>query len=162
MTARDSSPGVEPITVQGLVRLGPKRSLVAQVRETPGPDGRPARPGAGDDSAPTPPEYLALALAGCVLNMSRSLAEARGLPPENLTATVAGIIDPAKAFGLASEVRAGFQDFTVTIGGTEGWPQSGRSFLLEALKERCPVCDNLTNPTGVRFRLGRETDVSGG
>ena len=159
MTAQNTSPDLDPIHIQGLARLGPKRSIIGQAREQQiVMDISKAR--GGDDSGPTPPECLALSLAGCVLNLSRLLSEQRGLQTVKLAVVVTGTIDPAKAFGLESQLRAGFQDFWVTINGTEGWPQSERSALVQALEERCPVCDNLANPTEVHFQLGYDKDLS--
>ncbi|MBU2549945.1 MAG: OsmC family protein [Proteobacteria bacterium] len=159
MSHPDPSSGIEPISIQGLARLGPKRSIIARARDHRiVMDVRKAR--GGDDSGPTPPECLALSLAGCVLNMSRLLAEEKGLPAGGLEVGVGGTLDPARAFGLESEFRAGFLELRVTIDGLDDWPLPERSFLLEALQERCPICDNLAHPTDVRFEIGRGTGAS--
>ena len=153
MEAQEPNPKMETISVQSTAKLGPRRSIIGQSR-----DHRivmdVSKVRGGDDSGPSPPECLALSLAGCVLNLIRVLGEERGLACPGLEVGVKGMINPARAFGLESEFRAGFLDFQVTVKGGDGWPREEKLFLLDALQNRCPICDNLANPTDVRFEIG--------
>jgi uncharacterized OsmC-like protein len=107
----------------------------------------------GDNAAPTPPEYLALSLGGCVLNMVRNLATAEGLNTTGLQVIVSSDLDPAKAFGLSSENRAGFLGLNVSITPPDAWSDETRENILSQLRMRCPICDTVQNPTDLTIQF---------
>lgn len=107
----------------------------------------------GEDSAPTPPEFMAIGLGGCIINMVRILAAEREATLEDLRVTVSGQVDPAKAMGLASENRAGFLDMTAEIAMRSNLIPEDQSRFMAEFSERCVLCDTLAKGTdlGVRF-----------
>lgn len=69
----------------------------------------------GDDAGPTPPEFLAMALGGCILNICRFLAMEKQIELRDLRVSIAGDADPSRAFGLATDTRAGFLQLSVLV-----------------------------------------------
>ncbi|MGD9505423.1 MAG: OsmC family protein [Syntrophobacteraceae bacterium] len=108
----------------------------------------------GDDAGPTPPECLAMALGGCILNICRIIAAEKRVSLDDLRITVSGDIDPTRALGIPTEARAGFSSLSVRLDVDD-------SKLTEAEKEdfrleliaRCPLCDTIGNPTPLQITL---------
>jgi putative redox protein len=108
----------------------------------------------GDDAGPTPPECLAMALGGCILNICRIIAAEKRVSLDDLRITVSGDIDPTRALGIPTEARAGFSSLSVRLDVDD-------SKLTEAEKEdfrleliaRCPLCDTIGNPTPLQITV---------
>jgi uncharacterized OsmC-like protein len=106
-----------------------------------------------DDSAPTPPETLAFALGSCFVSTGHLLALQKKLSLKSIEAVVEGDLDFARALGASEEKRAGYSGLKVVVKmDTNLSPSEKRSFL-EEIRSRCPVCDNLTTPTPIRYEL---------
>jgi putative redox protein len=131
---------------------GINRRIIAHIRDHEViMDIRKAR--GGDDTAPAPPEYLAVALGGCMLNLIRLMAVETHTACENLTVTVEGLIDPSLAMGLASDNRAGFMQMNVTIAMDTDLPSAERDRFIAEFKRRCPLCDTLLNGTDLKQKF---------
>jgi putative redox protein len=125
---------------------GRNRQIIAHIRDHEViMDVRKAR--GGDDTAPTPPEYLTVALGGCMLNMIRLMAVEKNVRLENLAVTVEGLIDPSMAMGLASDNRAGFMQMNATVAMDFDLPSAQRDRFIAEFNRRCPLCDTLMNGT---------------
>ncbi len=70
----------------------------------------------------------------------------------NLEINIDGDINPAKFLGLSNEDRAGFKSLNVEIKLSTNVDKNKESFLIETVKGRCPVNDNLSNPTPIKYR----------
>ena len=107
----------------------------------------------GDDAGPTPPEFLAMALGGCILNICRFLAMEKQIELKDLHVSIAGDADPSRAFGLATDTRAGFLQLSVLVQfSSELAEREKEEFRLE-LMERCPLCDTISNPTPLHIKI---------
>lgn len=105
----------------------------------------------GDDAGPTPPECLAMALGGCILNICRILAMQKQMVLDDLRISIAGDIDPSKAFGIDTGSRAGFSHLTVQVEVASKLSDAEKEQFCRELINRCPLCDTISNPTSVQI-----------
>jgi putative redox protein len=107
----------------------------------------------GDDAGPTPPECLAIALGGCILNICRFLAMEKQIELKDLRLSIAGDADPSRAFGLDTDTRAGFSQLSVQVEFSSKLSESEKEGFRQELLERCPLCDTISNPTPLQIRF---------
>jgi putative redox protein len=144
--------GMAPIHISANLAAGPNRRIFARSREhTIEMDVRKER--GGDDAGPTPPECLAMALGGCVMNIARLIARENQMPLDDINLTISGDIDPSRAFGLDVISRAGFSDLSMTIEMRPALSDAAGERFRQELFSRCPLCDTIGNPTAVTIRL---------
>jgi uncharacterized OsmC-like protein len=101
----------------------------------------------GQDTGPTPVEFLLHALAACLTAGLANIAAARGVTLHEVRSTVSGDIDLNGILGLNPQVRNGYQKINVrfTIKG-DASPEVLKG-LIEQSRKRSAVFDVLT--TGV-------------
>jgi uncharacterized OsmC-like protein len=107
----------------------------------------------GRNGAPSPLDFILAAHAGCLNYMTFFIAKELGIPVSGTDITVRGSLDPAKFAGTDRSVRAGYQSLEVTINvkSTANADQSAK--LKSEVEARCPVSDNLANPTPVHITM---------
>jgi putative redox protein len=140
--------GIERIHVAATVCAGANPQMRARVRDHEILMDVPIERG-GDNTGPTPPEYLAMAPGGCILNVCRILALQKGIILENLRVSVTGDIDPSRAFGLKTEVRAGFSHLALRLDAALKLSDAEKEDFRRELCERCPLCDAIRKPVPV-------------
>ncbi len=135
-----------PISISATVTAGPNRRMIARARDHEiVMDVRKER--GGEDAGATPPECMAMALGGCILNVCRILAMQKGIVLEDLRVTVSGDIDPSRAFGISEDERAGYLRLSARVETGSTLSQAAREEFLRELRDRCPLCDTVGNPT---------------
>ena len=107
----------------------------------------------GDDSAPNPVEYILAGYAGCLNVVVNLIAKEIGIIIKNLEIDISGNINPEKLLGISNKERAGFKSITVHININSNASKVKIKKMLDQVKERCPVNDNLANPTTVSFSM---------
>jgi putative redox protein len=152
METSTSTGKMEPIKILTTLQAGPNRQIIATAREHKICMDIPKERG-GDDTGPTPPEYLVLGLGGCVMNIARIIALEKQIPLDNIRVTVSGDIDPSRAFGLETENRAGFTKMSVQVELSPELSDRERQEFCRELTERCPLCDTIGNPTPMQITL---------
>jgi putative redox protein len=136
--------GMEKLHISATVVAGANRRMLARARDHDIlMDGR--KEWGGDNAGPTPPECLAMALGGCILNICRIIAEQKGIVLEDLRVSVAGDIDPSKAFGIQTDARAGFSQMEVRLEAASNLSEADKEELRRELFDRCPLCDTIGN-----------------
>jgi uncharacterized OsmC-like protein len=105
----------------------------------------------GDDAGPTPVECLAIALGGCIFNICRILAMGKQIETKDLRLSIAGDVDPSRAFGLDTDARAGFSQLSVQVEFASEMSESEKEEFRRELLERCPLCDTIGNPTPLQI-----------
>lgn len=108
----------------------------------------------GTDHGANPVEYLLGALAGCLNVVSHVVAKELELPLKGVTIDIEGNLNPSKFFGQSDEERAGFKGIRVKITPDTDAEKSLVEKWLKIVENRCPVSDNLVNPTPVEIALG--------
>ena len=152
MTVNPEGEGMAPIQISVTLTAGPNRRIIARTRDHAiHMDVRKER--GGEDTGPTPPECLAMALGGCVMNMTRVIARDRGIRLCDIKMAIRGDIDPSRAFGLESTARAGFSDLSIALELIPEPSERDREQLLHDLSSRCPLCDTISNPTPLKITL---------
>jgi uncharacterized OsmC-like protein len=104
----------------------------------------------GTDKGPTPAEYLLHALGACMMSGLSNIAAARGIPLDEVTATVEGDIDPRGILGLDPAVRNGFQGIRVTFHVKGAAEAEKLAELVNQAQNRSAVYDVLTSGVPVR------------
>jgi putative redox protein len=137
---------MELIRISTTLATGSNRQIIATTRGHELLMDIPTERG-GDDAGPTPPECLAMALGGCIVNICRILAMEKRIDVKDLCVTITGDVDPSRAFGLDTDTRAGFSHLSVQVEFTSELSESEKEEFCRELLERCPLCDTIGNPT---------------
>jgi uncharacterized OsmC-like protein len=99
-----------------------------------------------------PVECLLGSVLACLNSTATMVAHDMGIDIVSLEATVEGDVNYATYLGKDSEDRPGLQGVDVSLSvETEG--DADLDAWLSAVKERCPVTDNVGNETGVSVTL---------
>ncbi len=107
----------------------------------------------GQDSAPNPVEYILAGYAGCLNVVFHLVAKELEIKINKLQLDISGDIHPGKFLGISQEERAGFISLQVNIDIDSDAPAEKIGQLFSLVKERCPVNDNLANPTPINYSL---------
>lgn len=146
----ESADRMEPIHIATTLTAGANRRMIARARGHEIIMDARSEWG-GDNAGPTPPECLVMALGGCVLNICRILAMQKKIVLDDIRITVAGDIDPTRAFGIQTEERAGFSDLSVRLKMTSNLTQAEKEDFRRELIDRCPLCDTIGSPTPLQI-----------
>ena len=101
----------------------------------------------GTNEGPNPVEYLLGAWAGCINVVAQKVCDEQGVELAGLDIEVEGDLDPQKFLGMADDPRAGFQEIRVELAVETEADDETLETVLEAVEARCPVGDNIMNPT---------------
>jgi len=107
----------------------------------------------GTDEGATPVEYVLGALARCLSVVGHLVAKEMNMPLEEIDFELEGDLNPARFSGKATDERAGFQEIRVKISPKTTADEATVAKWLETVEDRCPVSDNLANPTPVKITL---------
>lgn len=107
----------------------------------------------GTDAGPNPVEYILAALSGCMNVVGHLIAKEMGFELRGIEFELEGDLDPAKFSGQDTDSRAGYQEIRVYIKPDTDADQTTLERWLQAIEQRCPVSDNLSNPTPVKISL---------
>jgi len=108
----------------------------------------------GSDMGPTPLHYTLAALAGCLHAIGRTIAKEMKIELRSFEVTVTGSLNPDKLQGKQTDDRAGFKKIEAAIKVESDADAETLAKWLEAIETRCPVSENLTNPTDVKISFG--------
>lgn len=103
----------------------------------------------GEDLSANPVEYLLAALVGCVNVMSHLIASEMGFVVKHLEIDASGSLNPDRLFGKPTSDRAGYKRIDLKLRVSADADQATLDTWLKTLRSRCPVSDNLVNPTPV-------------
>lgn len=104
---------------------------------------------------PSPLHYQLAALAGCLNIVATLVAKDMGIEIGELSVEVEGIFNPSKFMGL-EDGRAGFKEVKAVVKVKTDADEETLGKWLEKIEERCPISDNLANPTPVKVEFQRE------
>src|SRR5665811_14608 len=105
----------------------------------------------GDDQGANPVEYLLASYAGCVNVVAHLTARELGIKLEQLKIEIKGNINPARLFGSSFEERAGFKNIELLFSPVTNASTEEIENWITVIKDRCPINDNLANPTPLSF-----------
>ena len=107
----------------------------------------------GEDKGPNPVEYLLMALGGCSVIIGQVVAKELGIKIDALKVKLSGTLNPDKFLGKPTNERAGFKEIVVELEVKSDAPKEKLEEWKRIFEERCPVGDNLRNPTPVKIVL---------
>ena len=107
----------------------------------------------GENSAPTPVEYVSGAWAGCLTVVAHKVADEQDIHINSLSIDIEGEIDPRKFLGQSDDPRAGYQELRVNVQVDADADADALKAWFDTVESRCPVGDNLTNPTPATTKL---------
>jgi len=112
----------------------------------------PERAG-GTDDGPHPLEYLLTSLCGCLNVLGQMVAKEMGISLSAIEFTATGTLDPAMFLGRSGQNRAGFAAIDVAVDVQSDADEAALDEWLQQVEARCPVSDNIQNPTPLTVRL---------
>ncbi|MBC7095027.1 OsmC family protein [Thermococcus sp.] len=101
---------------------------------------------------PSPLDYTLAALAGCINIVATLVAQDMGINIEDLSIEVEGVFNPAKFLGQ-EDGRTGYKEIMAKIKLKTDADEETLKKWLEQVEERCPVSDNLANPTPIKVEF---------
>jgi len=114
---------------------------------------QPAAAG-GSDAGPTPLDVQLMALGACIAAISRIVANQKRLPLKGVKVAVEGTLDTDALLGKQTGVRAGFSSISARVFLDADLSREQKEEFVRLVDSRCPVSDNLHNPTPVSVTLG--------
>lgn len=105
---------------------------------------------------PSPLEYLLAGYAGCINAVGKLVAKEQGITLKSLQVEVSGTLSLDKYQGKISYDRAGFKSIQVVVKPTSDATLEELKSWIETVEDRCPIQDNLINPTPVELTLLKE------
>ena len=99
----------------------------------------------GNDHGPTPAEYLLHAVGACLMSGLGTIAAARGIALDEVTATIEGDIDLRGILGLDADVRNGFEGIRVVFHVKGAAEAEQLAALVRQSQGRSAVYDVVTN-----------------
>ena len=106
-----------------------------------------------DDLGPTPPEMLAISFGSCIVSTMQFLAYQKKISLSDITVTIEGQIDFAKAMGISNKNRAGFQELFVKISFKSNMSLSEKKNFINKILEVGATIDNVANSTPIRYEI---------
>lgn len=107
----------------------------------------------GTNEGANPVEYVLAALSGCLNVMCHMVAREMNINLRRVEIELAGKLNPDKLFGKETNDRAGYKEIVVEINPDTDADRATLNKWLETVESRCPVSDNLNNPTPVLIKL---------
>lgn len=102
---------------------------------------------------PSPLEYVLAGYAGCINAVGMLVAKEHNLDLKSLQVEIAATLSLDQYQGVESNERAGFQSIDVVVKVTANANAEALQQWITVVKKRCPVHDNLINPTPITLKL---------
>ena len=106
--------------------------------------------------APSPIEYILAGYAGCIHAVGTLVAKELNLDLKSLKIEISGEINVDKFLGNPTADRAGFKSIEVLVKPIAEATTEELQNWLKIVESRCPVYDNLINPTPIQVSLVNE------
>jgi putative redox protein len=107
----------------------------------------------GSDAGPNPVELVLAALATCQEITYRAYATALGIPLDNVSVKLDGVLDLRGFFAVDEGVRSGFTGVQGTVTLESSATREELVKLKEVVDPHCPVLDILRAPVPVELKL---------
>lgn len=108
----------------------------------------------GSDEGANPVEYLIGALAGCLNVVGHLVAKEMGIELGGIELDIEGDLNPLKFMGKSEAERTGYKEIRVSVKPDMDVDDATKEKWLETVERRCPVSDNIANPTPMKISLG--------
>ena len=105
----------------------------------------------GNDIAPTPLEYFFAALGACACTIGKIVSDQKKIDLNSINVDVEGDVETDFLLGKTKEGRAGFTSIRVNIEIDANASDQEKRELVDEIKRRCPVSDNIENISNVEW-----------
>lgn len=109
---------------------------------------------------PSPIEYVLAGLAGCIHSIGKVVAMELGIHLYSLQVNISGEMDVDRIKGEYTGERVGYQSIEVEVKPISDASDAELKKWLDTLQKRCPISDNLLNPTAVSIHLVRTLETA--
>jgi len=109
---------------------------------------------------PSPLEYILAGYAGCINAVGKLVAKEQGIILKSVEVEINGTLSLDKYQGKISNKRAGFSSIEVVVKPISDATLEQLKEWLKTVEKRCPVQDNLLNPTPVSVVLFKEFQIA--
>jgi len=106
---------------------------------------------------PCPVEYILAGYAGCLNIVGGIVAKELNIEIKSLKIEISGALDVDKYLGASTKERAGFQAIEVLVKPISDASGEEIEKWIGIVESRCPVQDNLFNPTPISLKLVQES-----
>lgn len=110
----------------------------------------------GSDEGANPVEYVLAALVGCLNVVAHLVAAELGFRVSGLEIEASGTLNPERLLNRSTADRAGYKQIAVNLRVRADADADTLSRWLRIVESRCPVSDNLANPTPVKLSYTAE------
>lgn len=107
----------------------------------------------GTNEGPNPVEVVLAAFSGCINVMAHLIAQEMNFELRGVEIKMSGNLNPNRLFGKSFDERAGYKGIEVSIEPDCDASPEVLEEWMKAIKDRCPVSDNLSNETPVSLTL---------
>lgn len=114
----------------------------------------------GTNHAANPVEFLLAAYAGCLNVMGHIVAGELNFKLKSLRIELDGDLNPAKVFGQPTTDRPGYKEIRAKLIPEADADAETLENWLRIIESRCPVNDNLLNPTPVSVSLKKALETA--
>lgn len=109
----------------------------------------------GKDEGANPVEFLLAAFAGCLNVVGHLVAKEMGFELKKMKIDIDGDLNPAKFLGKPSKDRTGYVQINVSFDLETDADEETLKEWLSKVEQRCPISDNLQNPTPIKFNISK-------
>jgi putative redox protein len=138
--------------IQISASLGEKFKVQTTVRGNTVYIDQPTEAG-GTNAGINPLEMTLYALSGCIAHIARIVAMQKKLAFRAMQVEVEGEIDKDYLLGKTQAGRAGYTKIAARVKIDADLTADEKKAFLHEVERRCPVSDNLVNPTSVDVSL---------
>lgn len=107
----------------------------------------------GTDEGANPVEYILAAFSGCINVMGHVVAKEMGFELRGMEITLSGELNPERFMGKSFNERAGYKSIEVVVKPDSDASPETLNQWLNAIEDRCPVSDNLSNETPISIKI---------
>lgn len=107
----------------------------------------------GTNEGANPVEYLLAALSGCLNVMCHVVAREMNFTLRSVEIKLSGTLNTDKLFGKETTERAGYREVNVEIIPDADADKETLARWIKTIESRCPVSDNIANPTPLHISL---------
>jgi uncharacterized OsmC-like protein len=107
----------------------------------------------GTDTGPSPLAYAFVALGGCLVTIAKIVAGQKKIDLRRVEVEVSGDLNLDVLRGKEKNELAGFTSITTNVKVDADLTEEEKKVFLEEIDLRCPISDNLRNPSSVEVSL---------
>ncbi len=107
----------------------------------------------GSDQGPSALDFVFVALAGCLITIGKIVAMQQRINLRGMEVEVSGEVNLDVLRGKDASERSGYKNIQVDIRVDADLSEEEKRKFITEIDRRCPVSDNLINPTPIQFNL---------